>query len=84
MSFFHFGPEEGKISGWPELDLQNFRELRLDLFQKVLHFIRILDQGVNQSREQVLQMSKLVHDASRLQLSIIYIEKDWAYGCMVK
>jgi hypothetical protein len=39
MSFFHFGPEEGEMSGWPELDLQNFLELRLDLFQKVLHFI---------------------------------------------
>jgi hypothetical protein len=33
MSFFHFGLEEGKMSGWPELDLQNFWELRLDLFQ---------------------------------------------------
>jgi hypothetical protein len=76
MSFFHFGLEDGKMSGRPELDLQNFRELRLDLFQMVLHFIRILDQGVNQSREQVLHMSKLVHDASRLQLLIIYIGQD--------
>jgi hypothetical protein len=33
MSFFHFGPEEGKMFGRPELDLQNFWELRLDLFQ---------------------------------------------------
>jgi hypothetical protein len=76
MSFFHFGPEEGEMSGQPELDLQNFWELRLDLFQKVLHFVRILDIGVNQSREQVLHMSKLVHDANRLQLLIIYIEQD--------
>jgi hypothetical protein len=76
MSFFHFGPEEGKMFGRLELDLQNFQELRLDLFQKVLHFFRILDQGVNRSREQVLHMSKLVHDASRLQLLIIYIEQD--------
>jgi hypothetical protein len=76
MSFFHFGLKEGKMSGRPELDLQNFRELRLALFQKVLHFIRILDQGVNRSREQVLDMSKLVHDANRLQLLIIYIEQD--------
>jgi hypothetical protein len=60
----------------PELDSQNFWVLRLDLFQKVLHFVRILDQGVNQSREQVLHMSKLVHDATRLQLLIIYIEQD--------
>jgi hypothetical protein len=66
MSFFHFGPEEGEMSSRPELYLQNFWELRLDLFQKVLHFVRILDQGVNQSREQVIHMSKLVHDASRL------------------
>jgi hypothetical protein len=66
MNFFHFGLEEGKMSGRPELDLQNFRELRLDLFQKVFHFVRILDHGVNQSREQVLHMLKLVHDASRL------------------
>jgi hypothetical protein len=75
MSFFHFGPEEGEMSGRPELDLQNFWEVRLDLFQKVLHFVRILDQGVNRSREQVLHMSKLVHDARRLQLLIIYIEQ---------
>jgi hypothetical protein len=75
MSFFHFGPEEGEMSGRPELDLQNFWELRLDLFQKVLHSVRILDQGVNQSRERVLHMSKLVHNASRLQLLIIYIEQ---------
>jgi hypothetical protein len=76
MSFFHFGPEEGKMSGRLELDLQNFWELRLDLFQKVLHFIRIKDQGVNRRREQVLHMSKLVHDASWLPLLIIYIEQD--------
>jgi hypothetical protein len=76
MSFFHLGPEEGKMFGRPELDLQNFWELRLDLCQKVLHFVRILDQGVNRSREQVLHMSKLVHDASQLQLLVIYIEQD--------
>jgi hypothetical protein len=76
MSFFHFGLEEGKMSGRPELDLQNFLELRLDLFQKVLHFVRILDQGVNRSREQVLHISKLVHDTSQLELLIIYIEQD--------
>jgi hypothetical protein len=44
-SFFHFGPKERKMSGRPELDLKNFQELRLDLFKKVLHFIRVLDQG---------------------------------------
>jgi hypothetical protein len=76
ISFFHFGLEEGKMSSWPELDLQNFWELRLDQFQKVLHFIRILDQGVNRSRVQVLHMSKLVHDTSRWQLLILYIEQD--------
>jgi hypothetical protein len=74
MSFFHFGLEEGKMSSRPELDLQNFQELRLDPYQKVLYFIKIQDQGVNRSRERVLHMSKLVHDASRLQLLIIYIE----------
>jgi hypothetical protein len=26
-----------------ELDLKDFRELRLDLFKKGLHFIRVLD-----------------------------------------
>jgi hypothetical protein len=51
MSFFHFGPEERKMSGWLELDLKDFRELRLDLFKKVLHFVRVLDQGINRSRE---------------------------------
>jgi hypothetical protein len=42
-SFFHFGPKERKMSGRPELDLKNFRELRLDLFKKMLHFIRVPD-----------------------------------------
>jgi hypothetical protein len=43
MSFFHFGPKERKMSDRPELDLKNFRELRLDLFEKMLHFIRVPD-----------------------------------------
>jgi hypothetical protein len=42
-SLFHFGPQERKMFGRPELDLKNFRELRLDLFKKMLHFIRIPD-----------------------------------------
>jgi hypothetical protein len=48
---FHFGPEERKMSGRPELNLKDFQELRLDLFKKVLYFIRVLDQGINRSRE---------------------------------
>jgi hypothetical protein len=39
------------MSGQPELDLKDFWELRLDLFKKVLHFVRVLDQGINRSRE---------------------------------
>jgi hypothetical protein len=50
------------MSDRPELDLKNFWELRLDLFKKVLHFIRVLDQGINRSREQVLHTSKLARD----------------------
>jgi hypothetical protein len=42
-SFFHFGLKERKMSGCPELHLKNFWELRLDLFKKMLHFIRVLD-----------------------------------------
>jgi hypothetical protein len=75
-SFFHFGLKERKMSGRPELDLKDFRELRLDLFKKVLHFIRVLDQDINRSREQVLHTSKLARDTSRLRLLIIYIEQD--------
>jgi hypothetical protein len=74
--FFHFGLKERKMSGRPELDLKDFRELRLDLFKKVLHFIRVLDQDINRSREQVLHTSKLARDTSRLRLLIIYIEQD--------
>jgi hypothetical protein len=81
---FHFGPKERKMSSRPELDLKNFWELRLNLFKKVLHFVRVLDQGVNRSREQVLYTSKLAHDTSRLRLLTIYIEQGWAYGCRVK
>jgi hypothetical protein len=74
-SFFHFGLKERKMSSRPELDLKNLWELRLNLFKKVLHFVRILDQGINQSREQVLHMSKLAHDTSRLRLLTIYVEQ---------
>jgi hypothetical protein len=75
MSFFHFGPKGRKKSGRPELDLKNFGELKLNLFKKVLHFVRVLDQGINRSKEQVLHMSKLAHDTSRLRLLTIYIEQ---------
>jgi hypothetical protein len=74
-SFFHFGPKERKMSGRSELDLKNFRELRLNLFKKVLHFVKVLDQGINRSREQVLHTSKLARDTSRLRLLTIYIEQ---------
>jgi hypothetical protein len=75
MSFFHFGLKERKMSGRPELDLKNFWELRLNLFKKVLHFIRVLDQGINQTREQILHTSKLARDTSLLWLLTIYIEQ---------
>jgi hypothetical protein len=73
MSFFHFGLKEKKMSSRPELDLKNFWVLRLDLFKKVLHFVRVLDQGINLSREQILHTSKLARDTSRLRLLIIYV-----------
>jgi hypothetical protein len=73
---FHFGPKERKMSGWLELDLKDFQELRLDLFKKVLHFVRVLDQGINQSREHILHTSKLARDTSRLRLLIIYVKQD--------
>jgi hypothetical protein len=72
------------MSGRPELDLKNFRELRLDLFKKVFHFIRVLDQGINQSREQVLHTSKPASDTNQLRLLIIYVRHSLAYGCRVK
>jgi hypothetical protein len=75
MSFFHSGPKESKMSGWPELDLKNFWELRLNLLKKVLHFIRVPDQGINRYREQVLHTSKLARDTSRLRLLTIYVEQ---------
>jgi hypothetical protein len=73
IEFFHFGPKERKMSGQPELDLKNFQELKLDLFKKVLHFIRVLDQGINRSKEQVLHTSKLARNTSQLRLLTIYV-----------
>jgi hypothetical protein len=63
------------MSDRPELDLKNLWELRLNLFKKVLHFVRVLDQGINWSRERVLHMSKLARDTSRLRLLTIYVEQ---------
>jgi hypothetical protein len=63
------------MSGRPELDLKNFWELRLNLFKKVLHFTRVLEQGINQSREQVLHTLKLARDTSQLQLLTIYVKQ---------
>jgi hypothetical protein len=74
MSFFHFGLEERKMSDRSELDLKDFWKLRLDLFKKVLHFVRVLEQGIIQSREQVLHTSKLAHDTGQLRLLIIYVK----------
>jgi hypothetical protein len=42
-SFFHFALKEREMYGRLELDLKNFRELRLYLFKKMLHFIRVPD-----------------------------------------
>ena len=84
MSFFHFGPKEREMSGRPKLDLKNFWELRLNLFKKALHFIRILNQGINRSREQILHTSKLACDTSRLRLLITYVRYGRAYGYRVK
>jgi hypothetical protein len=64
------------MSGRPTLDLKDFQELRLDLFKKVLHFVKILDQGINPSREKVLHTSMLARDTSQLRLLIIYVEQD--------
>jgi hypothetical protein len=63
------------MSGRPELDLRNFQELRLNLFEKALHFVRVLDLGINQSREQVLHTSKLARDTNRLRLLTTYVEQ---------
>jgi hypothetical protein len=54
------------------------------LFKKVLHFVRVLDQGINRSREQVLHTLKLARDTNWLWLLTIYVEQGWAYGCKIK
>jgi hypothetical protein len=59
MSLFHFGLKERKMSGPLELDLKNFYELRLDAFKKVLHFIRVMDQG-NNRLVQVLEIDQSI------------------------
>jgi hypothetical protein len=73
---FPLWPERKEMSGRPELDLKNFWELRLDLFKKVLHFVRVLNQGINRSREQVHHTSKLARNTSRLWLLVIYVRHD--------
>jgi hypothetical protein len=59
MSLFHFGLKERKMSVPLELDLKNFYELRLDVFKKVLHFIRVMDQG-NNRLVQVLEIDQSI------------------------
>ena len=68
---FHFGPKERKMSSWAELDLKDIWKLRLNLFKKALHFVRILNQGINRSGEQILHALKLAYNDSRLRLLII-------------
>jgi hypothetical protein len=48
-SLFYTCPEEREVPGWPELDLKDFRKLRLDLLKNLLNCVGILDQGVNRS-----------------------------------
>jgi hypothetical protein len=48
-SLFYLCPKEREVSGWPELDLKDFRELRLNLLENSPHYVRVSDQGVNWS-----------------------------------
>jgi hypothetical protein len=63
------------MSGWLEFELKDFRELGLDLLKNLPHFVGVLDQSINQSREQALYVEKLAGDTSRLWLIIIYFER---------
>jgi hypothetical protein len=60
------------VSGWPEFELKDFQDMGLDLLKNVPHFIGVLNQSINWSREQVLYVEKLASDTSRLWLMIIY------------
>jgi hypothetical protein len=48
-SLFYLCPKEREVSGWSELDLKDFRELRLNLLENSPHYVRVSDQGVNWS-----------------------------------
>jgi hypothetical protein len=48
-SLFYLCPKEREVSGWPELDLKDFRELGLDLLENLPHRVRVPDQGINWS-----------------------------------
>jgi hypothetical protein len=48
-SLFYLCPKEREVSGWLELDLKDFWQLRFDLLENLPHCIRVPDQGINWS-----------------------------------
>jgi hypothetical protein len=48
-SLFYLCSKEREVSGWPELDLKDFRELRLNLLKNLPHCVGVPDQGINWS-----------------------------------
>jgi len=47
---FYLCPEEGKVAGWPELDLKRLWELGLYLLEDAFYFASVIDQGTDWSR----------------------------------
>jgi hypothetical protein len=48
-SLFYSCPKEGEVPGRLELDLKNYRKLRVDLFENLPYCTGVLDQGVDRS-----------------------------------
>jgi hypothetical protein len=68
---FYLCPKEREVSGWPELDLKDFRELRLDLLENLPHCVKVPDQGIKWSSQKALYMEELAGNTGRIWLMII-------------
>jgi hypothetical protein len=66
LSLFYLCRKEREVPSWPELDLKNFQELKLDLLKNLPHCIGIPDQCINRSSQKALHAEKLAGNTSQI------------------
>jgi hypothetical protein len=70
-SLCHLCSKRREVPGRQKLDLKAHRELGVDLIKDLFHRARILDQGVDRTRQKILHVEKSIGSAGRVQGRVI-------------